>query len=271
VRSRDGNRDGGIAAATAPGQPALFQAAAPGANANPSTDPSHVASNLQTAAPSAAGTAAELLTSATGPASTSAASTVSPSDTSGQQGLTSMTASMSSSFTTQTGATESGTSQAGAATLQAAHASPVSQVAPALVSLSTSAAGAQRLTLLLHPAELGTVEVRIDRPTDAPAHVDIGVSRPETLTLMLRDQTQLQHALDQAGVPAEGRTLNFHLTGQDPDSLSRQAGGFGQTSSDGQAARNGAAARNAADPDGAATLASAVPPRWQRVGLDITA
>jgi len=140
-----------------------------------------------------------------------------------------------------------------------------------LMTLATPSTGTQRLTLRLEPAELGTVQVRIDRPADAPAHVDIGVSRPETLTLMLRDQAQLQHTLDQAGVPAEGRTLSFHLTGQDPDSLSRQAGGFGQAASDGQTTRNGVPARDAAGPDEDLKLASPVPLRWQRAGLDITA
>jgi flagellar hook-length control protein FliK len=153
----------------------------------------------------------------------------------------------------------------------AAHASPASQLAPALLSLSTSTGGTQHLTLRLEPDELGTVQVRIDRPTEAPVHVDISVSRPETLTLMLRDQTQLQHALDQAGVPAEGRTMSFHLAGQDADSLSRQAGGFGQSATYGQTPRNGAPARDTIDPDDATSLASPTPMRWQRVGLDITA
>ncbi len=154
---------------------------------------------------------------------------------------------------------------------QAAHASAASQVAPALLTLATSASGTQRLTLRLEPADLGTVQVRIDRPAEAPAHVDISVSRPETLTLLLRDQAQLQHTLNQAGVPAEGRTLSFHLAGQDTDSPSRQAGGFDQSATNGQTTRNGAAARDAADPAEEVTLASPVPPRWQRVGLDITA
>jgi flagellar hook-length control protein FliK len=172
---------------------------------------------------------------------------------------------------TATSAPSSFATSAASLAPQAAHASPVGQVAPALLTLATSATGTQRLTLRLEPAGLGTVQVRIDRPADAPAHVDIGVSRPETLTLMLRDQTQLQHTLDQAGVPAEGRTISFHLTGQDADSQSRQAGGFGQAASDGQTTRNGSAARNATDPDDNVKLASPVPPRWRRVGLDITA
>jgi flagellar hook-length control protein FliK len=158
-----------------------------------------------------------------------------------------------------------------ALTTPAPHASPASQVAPALLSLATSTAGTQRLTLRLEPAELGTVQVRIDRPAAAPVHVEISVSRPETLTLMLRDQAQLQHTLDQAGVPAEGRTVSFHLAGQDADSMSRQAGGFGHSATNGQTPRNGAAAGGVTDPDDDVQLPSPSQMRWQRVGLDITA
>jgi flagellar hook-length control protein FliK len=154
---------------------------------------------------------------------------------------------------------------------QATHAAPSSQVAQAVLTLATSTAGTQRLTLRLEPADLGTVQVRIDRPAEAPAHVDISVSRPETLTLMLRDQAQLQHTLDQAGVPAAGRTVSFHLAGQDTDSLSRQTGGFDHAATNGETTRNRAGARDAADPDDVAKLAAPIPTRWQRVGLDITA
>jgi hypothetical protein len=153
-------------------------------------------------------------------------------------------------------------------------ASPANQVAPALMSLATSASGTQSLTLRLEPNDLGTVQVRIDRPIDAPAHVDVSVSRPETLTLLLRDQAQLQHTLDQAGVPAEGRTLSLHLAGQGTDSQSRQAGAFDQSTSDGRAPRlpnQGGTATGNASNDAAASLAPTIATRWQRVGLDITA
>jgi hypothetical protein len=65
--------------------------------------------------------------------------------------------------------------------------------------------------------------------------------------------------------------MSFHLAGQDADSLSRQAGGFGQSATYGQTPRNGAPARDTIDPDDATSLASPTPMRWQRVGLDITA
>jgi flagellar hook-length control protein FliK len=273
-RSRDGNGGDGIAAAAPPAQAPGSQATA-AASADAPADPSQVASILQSGAPSPAGTAAQALTGPAAPAGSAA--TASPN----AAPLAALTGDMTiQALTPAPGpapASSSATTPAASLAPQATHTSPLAQVAPALMTLATSATGTQRLTLRLDPAELGTVQVRIDRPADAPAHVDIGVSRPETLTLMLRDQTQLQHTLDQAGVPAEGRTIIFHLTGQDADSQSRQGGGFsqsaadGRTASDGQSTRNGAATRGLNDPDDNVKLTLPVPLQWQRAGLDITA
>ena len=83
------------------------------------------------------------------------------------------------------------------------------QVAPALVSLAGGSAGAQRLTVRLDPVELGLVEIRIERTQNAPPEVSISADRPETLLLLQRDHHQLQKALDQAGIPSEGRLVTF--------------------------------------------------------------
>ncbi len=164
------------------------------------------------------------------------------------------------------------------ATPQPAH-SPAAQLAPALVSLARGADGAQHLTLRLQPAELGQVEVRIERLGDAPVRVDITVQRPETLTLLLRDQPELQRTLDQAGLPNDGRSLTFHVaapvptgtvqptpTAQnagDPASGGADSGGTGQPSHQ---------PRWDPPPDG--DLRDTAEPAargWFRAGLDITA
>ncbi|HEY8290243.1 MAG TPA: flagellar hook-length control protein FliK, partial [Acetobacteraceae bacterium] len=102
-------------------------------------------------------------------------------------------------------------SPASASPPQVAHSTPAAaspdaaaQVAPAVVSLVQTGDGGQRLVLHLQPAELGQVQVRIDRTDGAPARVEITVQRPETAQMLLRDQSQLQHALDQAGIPQDG-------------------------------------------------------------------
>ena len=83
------------------------------------------------------------------------------------------------------------------------------QIAPALVSLAGGSAATQRLTVRLDPVELGLVEIRIERTENAPPEVSITADRPETLLLLQRDHRQLQKALDQAGIPAEGRLVTF--------------------------------------------------------------
>ena len=244
------------------------QGAAPGVDGVPPADPSQGPSqggpsSHQGGPFAAADTPAQALTPSAAPAPAIAATPAPATTDVAAQALTPPAAATPSIADAPT--------QAPSLTTPAAHTSPASQVAPALLSLATSTAGTQRLTLRLEPAELGTVQVRIDRPAEAPARVQISVSRPETLTLMLRDQAQLQHTLDQAGVPAEGRTVSFQFTGQDADSLSRQAGGFGHSAANGQTPRNGATAGDAAKPDDDVKLPSPSPLRWQRVGLDITA
>jgi len=92
--------------------------------------------------------------------------------------------------------------------------SAAEQVGPALASFTVSTAqpGApQHLTIRLDPADLGRVQLRIERTPGGPARVDVVIERPETLLLLLRDQPQLHRALELAGVPAADRTLQFHL------------------------------------------------------------
>jgi hypothetical protein len=163
---------------------------------------------------------------------------------------------------------------------------PVALVAPeaaaavpaasALVSLVQTPGGAQRLTLRLQPPELGQVQIQIDRPSDAPARVEITVQRPETLTLLLRDQPQLQRALDQAGVPPDGRSLTFHVSpptgssGNGAGGPGSFAGSGGGADSSGSGGQNAQAEMDDAGED-AAAAAVPVPQRWLRAGLDITA
>ena len=164
------------------------------------------------------------------------------------------------------------------------HPTPVAQIAPALISLGHAPDGAQRLTMKLEPPDLGQVQVRIDRPTtDAPARVAITVEKAETLTLLLRDQPQLQRALDQAGVPSEGRSITFHVgtltpaTRTDTATAPLPSGPLASMNSDlshGTPRQSG----RPTQPDTVSTddteevdAISAPEPMWLRAGLDITA
>jgi hypothetical protein len=161
-------------------------------------------------------------------------------------------------------------------------ASPAAQIAPALVRIAHASDGTQHLTVRLQPPELGQVQVRIDRPQEAPARVEITVEKQETLTLLLRDQPQLQRALDQAGVPPEGRSVTFHVAPVDQPARSEPAtapapgvaaGGPSSDGSHGMPRNGGQAARQAADTSEETVLESipAMLSGWIRGGLDITA
>ena len=163
----------------------------------------------------------------------------------------------------------------------AAPAAPAAQIAPALVSVIRAPNGAQHLTVRLEPAELGQVEVHVDRSAGAPVRVDITVQRPETLSLLLRDQPQLQRALDQAGLPADGRSLTFHIAPPSPTTAtashgsglaSGAGGGSGGGTHPGFGGQHSGTPRWA--PPANDRMADGTNPtlvRWLRAGIDITA
>jgi hypothetical protein len=184
---------------------------------------------------------------------------------------------------------------ASAPTHAATPGSPHAQLAPTLVTLAKTADGAQQMTVRLHPAELGMVQVRIERATSGLTQVDIIADKPETLLALQRDQPALHRTLDQAGVPSAGRTISFHAVPPAPASsggastTSGQGGGqpqssagrasHGNTDADGSSGggRGGYFAREAKPwPNGrqSTTTQEAAAPadtRTYRAGLDITA
>jgi flagellar hook-length control protein FliK len=165
---------------------------------------------------------------------------------------------------------------------QPSGASPADQVSPVLVSLGRSQ-GTQQVTVRLDPPELGRLQIRLEQPTDGPARVVLTAERPQTLDLVARDQVRLHRALDQAGVPADGRTVTFRLQ---PSTASNAAAttalpgaqtagtptGDGGGSADRGARRStpvsaepSPADANHAEDDTPQTV------RWLRAGIDITA
>jgi flagellar hook-length control protein FliK len=162
-----------------------------------------------------------------------------------------------------------------------APAAPVAQVAPVLVSLLHAADGTQRLTLRLDPPELGHLQIRIERPPEAPARVEIIVERQETLNMLVRDQVQLQRALDQAGVPADGRSVIIHVASAEPaprsegglvaasgtSSASTGDASYGASRQGGSPARHQAGFADDTEDD----FIPVASPNWTRGGLDITA
>ncbi|MBB5690541.1 flagellar hook-length control protein FliK [Roseomonas alkaliterrae] len=83
------------------------------------------------------------------------------------------------------------------------------QLAPVVVAVAIPG-GTARLAVTLEPAELGRVEISVER-ADGAAEVRILAERPETLALLQRDQRELDRALGQAGIAPEERRLSFAL------------------------------------------------------------
>ncbi len=184
------------------------------------------------------------------------------------------------------------TSHAGAPAASPPTPVPAAQLAPALVSLVHAAHGTQHLTVRLEPAELGHVEVRVNRSAHAPVRVDVTVQRPETLALLVRDQAHLQHALDKAGLPSDGRNLVFHIAPPPPPPPSPapvtapHAATTANPGGDGSGGPGGGGASHPdfngqhtappgwmplSDEDSTGMLATSPAARWLRAGLDITA
>ncbi|MCW3473282.1 flagellar hook-length control protein FliK [Limobrevibacterium gyesilva] len=75
--------------------------------------------------------------------------------------------------------------------------------------IANSSAGQQRLTVKLHPVELGEVTFRLSSKPGGHQKLEISVQRPETLRLLLADSAALHQALDNAGVPPESRSIRL--------------------------------------------------------------
>ena len=86
---------------------------------------------------------------------------------------------------------------------------PARQLAPVIVSLALGR-GDEALTIALDPGELGRVEVSIGQGKEA-GQLRIVAERADTLALLLRDQRELDRALNQAGLGDMARSLSFSL------------------------------------------------------------
>ncbi len=71
--------------------------------------------------------------------------------------------------------------------------------------------GQDKITVKLHPAELGKVDVEMDVDKDGKTHVRIVADRSETLEFLRRDSHDLTKSLREAGVDADAANMEFSL------------------------------------------------------------
>lgn len=153
------------------------------------------------------------------------------------------------------------------------------QVMPVIASVVASQDGApQTLVIRLDPAELGRVQVYIERTADGLSRISLQAERPDTLQLLVRDQPQLHRALDLAGVSPDGRLLQFQLAPDQPPlpqgstqfGANGSAGGFAGSNGGGNAGQRSSDRHGGYVPAFRASDALPIQSR-HLAGVDITA
>lgn len=86
----------------------------------------------------------------------------------------------------------------------------VAQVAPAVATLAKAPDGGASVTVQLHPAELGPVQIRIEKAAGGTTEVIVSAAKTGTLDALRNSEAELHHVLDQAGIASGGRTISFH-------------------------------------------------------------
>ncbi len=98
-----------------------------------------------------------------------------------------------------------------------ARSTPVPAAAPEQIAVQITkaiGAGKDQVSIRLHPAELGRVDVRLEMSEDGHLRAMITAERSETLELLQRDMRSLERALQQAGLKTDSGSLSFSLRGE---------------------------------------------------------
>ena len=115
------------------------------------------------------------------------------------------------------------------------------QVSAPLVRLASAVDGSSRVQVSMHPRDLGSVEIHLDRRSDGSVSVTVAASEPATLRSLIADQAHLHAALDAASVPSAERHFTFELTAPAADKPQHTAADQGSQNGAGQnaAGQNG--------------------------------
>ena len=91
---------------------------------------------------------------------------------------------------------------------------PARQVMPMAMAMLLSPGATPTLSVTLDPAELGRLEIRVGREAGG-ASLRLIAERPETLSLLVRDQRDLQQGLAQSGITLNADGIRFEMAEQD--------------------------------------------------------
>ncbi|MBL4601916.1 MAG: flagellar hook-length control protein FliK [Emcibacteraceae bacterium] len=84
--------------------------------------------------------------------------------------------------------------------------------------------GQNNFNIRLKPAELGQVEIRIEFLSDGKMQASMMVENEKTLSMLQRDQSVLEKALQDAGINLSNKNMNFSLMKQDQQQSQKFAG-----------------------------------------------
>ena len=98
---------------------------------------------------------------------------------------------------------------------------PARQVMPMAMAMLLSPGATPTLSVTLDPAELGRLEIRVGREAGG-ASLRLIAERPETLSLLVRDQRDLQQGLAQSGITLNADGIRFEMAEQDGHSRQEQ-------------------------------------------------
>lgn len=84
--------------------------------------------------------------------------------------------------------------------------------------------GNDQMTLQLHPADLGTINIKLDFASNGTVSGTVTASNADTLAMLQKDSRSLERALQEAGLRADPGSLQFSLGGQSNPNNSGQAG-----------------------------------------------
>ncbi len=83
--------------------------------------------------------------------------------------------------------------------------------------------GNDQMTIQLNPADLGSVNIKLNFAGDGSVQGTVVASNPATLDLLLKDVRGLERALQDAGLSADPGSLQFSLGGQPGDTSNQTA------------------------------------------------
>ncbi len=94
-------------------------------------------------------------------------------------------------------------------------------------------AGQERISMQLHPAELGRIDVKLEFTENGHLRVMVSAEKNDTLDLLQRDSRTLERALQDAGVKTDSNSLSFQK-GQERNAGQQAQGKDGNAANDGK-------------------------------------